>query len=157
MTELTFSPRAGDISERLVSSTRFDWIITVLSAWMIGGLHLDAWAHHQFDVETFFTPWHGVLYSGFLALAAVLVAMFVLSLRQGPGRRQRTDRGWADDRHRSTDHPPLVSPVWKLHSDLYRFHIVNRGGPRKLATGACRHPRRVDSRWVAPLVAAHRR
>lgn len=68
---------------RTIGGIRFDWVIIALSAWMAGGMHLDAWAHHQFAVETFFTPWHGVLYSGFLAVAAVLVGAFVRNLTQG--------------------------------------------------------------------------
>jgi len=69
--------------ERERRSLRFDWLVTLLGLWMIGGIHLDAWAHHHFDVETFFTPWHGVLYSGFLALAAVLVGTFAFNRRKG--------------------------------------------------------------------------
>jgi hypothetical protein len=35
---------------------------------LIAGVFLDAWAHNSRpDLETFFTPWHAVLYSGFLA------------------------------------------------------------------------------------------
>jgi len=34
---------------------------------MIVGLFLDGWSHIHHRPETFFTPWHGVLYSGFLA------------------------------------------------------------------------------------------
>lgn len=68
---------------RPLASLRFDWLITLLSAWMIGGIHLDAWAHHQFEVESFFTPWHGVLYSGFLALAVVLTVIFARNILKG--------------------------------------------------------------------------
>src|SRR3546814_9388797 len=44
--------------------------------WMVVGLFLDGWAHDNAKPESFFTPWHGVLYSGFAAsaAAAVLVA-----------------------------------------------------------------------------------
>ncbi len=85
-THLAQTQSAGDI--------RFDWIITGLSLWMIGGIHLDAWAHHQFAVETFFTPWHGVLYSGFLAVAAVLVGAFVRNLARGQSWRQALPAGY---------------------------------------------------------------
>jgi hypothetical protein len=61
----------------------FDWVIVVLGLWLMGGVHLDAWAHHQFKLETVFTPWHAVLYSGFLALAGVLLGAFVRNIRQG--------------------------------------------------------------------------
>ncbi|MBV8982207.1 MAG: hypothetical protein JO086_14990 [Acidimicrobiia bacterium] len=41
--------------------------MVVFGAWMITGLFLDGWSHVHHRPETFFTPWHGVLYSGFLA------------------------------------------------------------------------------------------
>ena len=50
------------------TSLRFDWTMIVLSSWFLGGLFLDGWAHtHGKADESFFTPWHGVLYSGHLA------------------------------------------------------------------------------------------
>lgn len=51
----------------------FDWAMIVLCAWFIFGLYLDGWAHTHFpELETFFTPWHAVLYSGFLASAGLI-------------------------------------------------------------------------------------
>jgi hypothetical protein len=47
------------------------------------GAYLDDWAHHQFELETFFTPWHAVLYSGFLLLSSILVITFVRNLMRG--------------------------------------------------------------------------
>ncbi len=41
--------------------------MVVFGTWMIVGLFLDGWSHVHRRPETFFTPWHGVLYSGFLA------------------------------------------------------------------------------------------
>src|SRR5436190_15559168 len=53
---------------------RFDSAVVALSGWLIGGIFLDGWAHnHHPDLETFFTPWHAALYSGFFALFAFLV------------------------------------------------------------------------------------
>ena len=61
-------PRAGG------SSAGFDWAATVLAALFTGGLFLDGWAHTHGQVDdTFFTPWHAALYSGFLALALLLI------------------------------------------------------------------------------------
>jgi hypothetical protein len=41
--------------------------VVVFGTWMITGLFLDGWSHIHQRPESFFTPWHGVLYSGFLA------------------------------------------------------------------------------------------
>jgi hypothetical protein len=37
--------------------------------WMVVGLLLDGWAHNHGKPESVFTPWHAVLYSGYLAAA----------------------------------------------------------------------------------------
>jgi hypothetical protein len=48
-----------------------DLVTLVLAAWLIGGVFLDGWAHNtRPQLETFFTPWHAVFYSGFAAVAA---------------------------------------------------------------------------------------
>jgi hypothetical protein len=55
------------------SSLRFDLASVVLSLWFMVGLFLDGWAHnHIAELETFFTPWHGVLYTGYFAVAGLL-------------------------------------------------------------------------------------
>lgn len=54
-------------------SQGLDWAIAATSALLVGGFWLDAWAHVFLpQLETFFTPWHAVLYSGLLATALVL-------------------------------------------------------------------------------------
>ncbi|HLE96937.1 MAG TPA: hypothetical protein VI997_06150 [Candidatus Thermoplasmatota archaeon] len=51
----------------------FDRLLALASLSLVGGLYLDGWAHaHRPGLESFFTPWHAVLYSGFGACAAVL-------------------------------------------------------------------------------------
>jgi Tol biopolymer transport system component len=63
---------------------RFDWIVIILSAWLLGGIYLDGWAHHHIpQLETFFTPWHAVLYSGFLAVAIFLVFILIRNRAKG--------------------------------------------------------------------------
>jgi hypothetical protein len=53
------------------SSWRDDMTTAALCGWVVAGMALDAWAHQNAsELETFFTPWHGVLYSGFLVLLA---------------------------------------------------------------------------------------
>jgi hypothetical protein len=52
----------------------YDLAILFSSLWFFGGLLLDGWAHNELDLskEGFFTPYHAVFYSGFVALAASL-------------------------------------------------------------------------------------
>jgi hypothetical protein len=53
------------------ASLRTNVITTLLSVWFALGLFLDAYAHSTFpELESFFTPWHAVFYSGFAATAA---------------------------------------------------------------------------------------
>src|SRR3546814_5696776 len=42
-------------------------VAVAFGIWMVVGLFLDGWAHDNNKPESFFTPWHGVLYSGFAA------------------------------------------------------------------------------------------
>jgi hypothetical protein len=45
---------------------------------------LDGWAHnHIAELENFFTPWHAVFYSGFLAIAGFLMATLVRNHAKG--------------------------------------------------------------------------
>lgn len=56
-------------------SIRLDWIIVISSCVNVFGLFIDGWAHnHGFVDDSFFTPWHAVLYG------AILFAGFALIL-----------------------------------------------------------------------------
>jgi hypothetical protein len=58
-----------------VRATRYDALVAALCFVFQAGAYLDVWAHvHRPELETFFTPWHAVLYSGFFAVAAITVA-----------------------------------------------------------------------------------
>lgn len=52
--------------------------------WAIIGLFFDGWAHSHQKPDSFFTPWHAVLYSGFTS--AALWSAFVLWRRRLPDR-----------------------------------------------------------------------
>jgi hypothetical protein len=66
-----------------------------LGAWLLGGLYLDGWAHvHVPDLESFFTPWHAVLYAGYLANAAALAAPFWWHRRRGAPRSRALPVGY---------------------------------------------------------------
>lgn len=47
---------------------RDELVTVVLGAWLMVGLFVDGWAHNNAaELETFFTPWHALFYSGFAA------------------------------------------------------------------------------------------
>ena len=69
---------------QVADSVRFDWIVIALSTWLVLGGYSDAWAHnHVPSLETFFTPWHGVLYAGLLATIIFLVGAYIRNRRRG--------------------------------------------------------------------------
>ena len=54
--------------------SRFAWLVTGAHTWILVGLFLDGWFHQNGpEFESFFTPWHAVLYSGVLATVLVHV------------------------------------------------------------------------------------
>ena len=55
------------VDQPLGTSQRDHLATAIFGTWMIAGLFLDGWAHTHDKPETFFSPWHGVLYSGFAA------------------------------------------------------------------------------------------
>ena len=61
---------------------REEWAVAVFGTWMITGLFLDGWSHGANKPETFFSPWHGILYSGFVAA----VIWFSIEGRRSGGR-----------------------------------------------------------------------
>jgi hypothetical protein len=69
---------------RPLASMRTNVVTTVLAVWFTLGLFLDAYAHSTFpQLETFFTPWHAVFYSGFAATAAWVLRTVWGHVRQG--------------------------------------------------------------------------
>jgi len=63
------------ITPSMATVPRMSWagdlLTLLLTFWLVGGLFLDGWAHNtRPQLETFFTPWHAVFYSGFVATAA---------------------------------------------------------------------------------------
>ncbi len=66
------TPRLAS-TRQATSSLTYDRVFVVLSAWLLGGLFVDGWAHVNLrGLETFFTLWHGLFYSGFFAVLALL-------------------------------------------------------------------------------------
>lgn len=69
--------------------TRVTWqenFVTVgFGFWLIFGFFIDAYAHGNLrgNLDSFFTPWHAILYSGFMATAFWMIWLVVRRLRQG--------------------------------------------------------------------------
>ena len=65
-------------------SPTFYRLLAVVTTWWLAGSYTDIWAHaHIPELETFFTPWHGLLYSGFLATGTLLAGTAYLNHRKG--------------------------------------------------------------------------
>jgi hypothetical protein len=74
----------AEAQAQVIGGLRFDWAVIAASAWLVGGAFLDGWAHNHGKVDnTFFTPWHAVLYSGYLAVAVVILGAMILNKLRG--------------------------------------------------------------------------
>jgi hypothetical protein len=73
----------------------YDWTTALLSSWFVGGLFLDGWAHNHIpELESFFTPWHAVFYTGFLAVSGFLMATLVRNHAKGYPWQQAMPPGY---------------------------------------------------------------
>ncbi|MDZ4764698.1 MAG: hypothetical protein SGI73_09100 [Chloroflexota bacterium] len=75
---------------------RFDWIFTAATAFLIGGAYLDGWAHTNIaeELETFFTPWHAVMYSGLLLTAIIMIGTHIRNSLRGYRYGRTVPRGY---------------------------------------------------------------
>ncbi len=82
---LDLSKSRPTISGYPEASLRFEWLVVVSSLWLFTGLYLDGWAHNNIpeQIDSFFTPWHAVLYSGYAVSAAILSVTYIVNLRRG--------------------------------------------------------------------------
>jgi hypothetical protein len=77
------------------SSVRFDWIVVLLEAWWVGGLFVDGWAHAHGKVDqSFFTPWHAILYSGFFVNALFFASVVWSNHTKGYPWSRSVPRGY---------------------------------------------------------------
>ncbi len=94
--QVGLSPQAlGPAREAARATPRFHWIVGLLLVWPVSGAYLDGWAHrHLPGLETFFTPWHAVLYSGVLVPTALLGAIFLINRARGSSWHQALPAGY---------------------------------------------------------------
>jgi hypothetical protein len=82
------APRIGGVG--------FDLRMAVLGTIFVSGLFLDGWAHTHGRVDqSFFTPWHAVLYSGFALNFLVLAGTVGLNRSRGYAWREAIPSGYA--------------------------------------------------------------
>jgi hypothetical protein len=85
---------APDLAEPPAITARFEWAVVGGGVWMMLGAFLDAWAHQHLRIDTFFNPWHAVLYSGMAASTAVLVLAALRNRAAGHAWRRCLPRGY---------------------------------------------------------------
>lgn len=77
-------------------STRFDLAATLFAGWFVLGMYLDGWAHNHIpQLETFFTLWHAILYSGFFALAGLFAVTQYRNVAKGASWKAALPPGYA--------------------------------------------------------------
>ena len=81
------SSKSNSIAGYPEVSVRFEWLVVLSSLWLFIGLYLDGWAHNNIPetIDSFFTPWHMVLYSGYAVSAAILGVTYLVNVRKGYG------------------------------------------------------------------------
>jgi hypothetical protein len=93
--------------QAFIEGIKFDRIMVVLSLLFVGGLFLDGWAHnHHFVDQTFFTPWHAVLYSAYLTSAIALAVAIYLNHARG--------RSWLNAIPRSYELAAIGVPIFAI-------------------------------------------
>jgi hypothetical protein len=83
------------LETQTIGGRGYDWTVVLLSFWFLAGVILDGWAHNHIpELESFFTPWHAVFYSGFLAVAGFLMATLVRHHAKGYPWRHAMPSGY---------------------------------------------------------------
>jgi hypothetical protein len=73
---------------------RFDWLVLAASAWLLGGLYWDGWAHGYGLPDSFWTIWHAAFYSGYAASASVILGAIARARPQAASWRAAIPAGY---------------------------------------------------------------
>lgn len=85
----------GKNERHVASALWFDWIMVLLGFLSSLGAWIDNWAHQHIPLlESFFTPWHAVVYGSFLLQAAFLLGAVLYYHRQGYAWALALPRGY---------------------------------------------------------------
>ena len=84
MSTTVSASKIGNVVSRSLIKEQLDYVYFFAATWFIAGIALDSWAHNNIPrLETFFTPWHAVLYSGVVVVMATLFGATWLNYRRG--------------------------------------------------------------------------
>jgi len=72
----------------------FDRLVIAASAWLLGGLYWDGWAHGYGLPDSFWTVWHAAFYSGYAACAAVILGATARARSQAASWRAAIPAGY---------------------------------------------------------------
>lgn len=77
-------------------SLRFDMVVALLNTIILAGLFLDGWAHNNVPtfIETFFTPYHALLYGGYMLLALFLTGTHFRNIWKGHSFSKALPQGY---------------------------------------------------------------
>ncbi|RMG81943.1 MAG: hypothetical protein D6712_15450 [Chloroflexi bacterium] len=86
---------AQQISGYATVSKRFHLYFALLGFTFVSGIYLDGWAHNHGVVDdSFFTPYHGVMYSAYLIVFALLVFTLWRNISRGYSWAKALPRGY---------------------------------------------------------------
>ncbi len=76
-------------------NTSVHMLTMLMGTWLVVGIFVDGYAHNHRVPESFFTPWHAILYSGFVASALWIVGLIYANKRRHRGTwRQAIPTGY---------------------------------------------------------------
>jgi hypothetical protein len=96
-TTLTNQDQSSSIAttRQPIGGLRFDWLMGFMGFIFVAGLYVDGWAHAHGKVDnTFFTPWHAILYSGYLLNAILLIGTLYINHSRGLPWRKAIPTGY---------------------------------------------------------------
>ena len=82
--------------QSVITDAWVDLVTMLFGAWLMIGIFLDGYAHTNLidELESFFTPWHAVFYSGFLATSAWVIWIVYRNVRLGRSWREAIPAGY---------------------------------------------------------------
>ncbi len=90
------SSRARAIRGSAADDPRLDWTMSLISCAIVFGLFIDGWAHNHDKVDdSFFTPWHALLYGAVALAGLALIVTHFRNVNRGYRWRQALPGGYA--------------------------------------------------------------